>query len=168
MEISVPELRVSHDEDEHWDHPRHLSMQLFPVSSEGLPVAQNDDATLSDQSEEEDPRPSIAHLANKGWSVRDGGSPYTAPSVVNIMFDTSHANLSIEDWAMLGKWTPETLTRIVIEQTRYVDYARHSSKLDVGESLDPIQQHMTSDTRAEELFEGLVTTQSTLVWTKVG
>ena len=153
METTVQELNVSHDDDEHWDDPRRLSMQMF-VSSEELPVASNRDQAMSDRSEEEDPRPIIASLANKGWSVRDDGRPSAVPSMANILFDASPAQLSIEDWAMLAKWTPENLTKIVTEQTRYVDHANYTSKLDVGDNLDPIQQRMITDARAEELFDG--------------
>ena len=143
--LPPPDPHEDRFEAEQWDHPRRLTLQPFSITDDG-PISAPEHDHLD---ENETPRPSIAQLAKHGWSVDDPERRFDAQDTIPTAMKN---DLPPDDAALLERWSSDSMRRIIREQTRYVDYAAYSTKRDVGSGLDPVQQLVVSNHRAEELF----------------
>ena len=135
--------------------PRRLTRKLIANLGQQFPIGKDGEEPRSEESVTdtgfEDPLPSIANIAKRGWELPEdqAGSSRKSRRPVSL----SDIPLPAEDAALLAYWSSNQLQDIIKEQTGYFEHGLHMSKRDVAEGLNPIQQGLISETRALELFE---------------
>jgi hypothetical protein len=141
--------------------PKQLTRKLLNVVGKQFPIIkERDDSDLTEQRGDhspQDPMVSINSMAKRGWDLddaRDGtGAASTRVKQGKHPTCLPAMNLSPEDAALLDKWNPAALHEIMKEQNRYFEHGLHSSKRDVAPGLDPVQQAIITEARANDLFD---------------
>lgn len=143
--------------------PKQLTRKLLNVVGKQFPIIkERDDSDLTEQRGDhspQDPMVSINCMAKRGWDLDDARDGTGAAATKIKQARGKHPtclpamNLSPEDAVLLDKWNPAALHEIIKEQNRYFEHGLHSSKRDVAPGLDPVQQAIITEARANDLFD---------------
>ena len=87
-------------------------------------------------------------MAQKGWDL-NACSPRGKPS--NTIAQPPSLIIPPEDAQLLRQWSSPTLHGLLEEEAMYFQGGRHGTKRDLLHDLDPLEQGLLTDVRAEQL-----------------
>lgn len=146
MNLDIDEIRLF--------RPSRLTRKRLNVLGNHLPVVQDREESNPTESPNAQnphlPQASIINMARRGWELDEAhDSDNNARSQYPIALPA--LDLPMDDAALLQRWSPTALQRIMREQHRYFEHGlRGRNEMSL---LDPIQQGLITEARSRKLYE---------------